>query len=203
MSHLRPSRSLRGKVAIVTGAGSAGSGIGNGRATAILLAEAGSNVLCCDLSGANAAFTVELIQGEGHAEAIPVVGDVTDEAACRAMVDAAVEKWGRVDILVNNVGIIGPRGNAVEVDLRMWEAAMRVNVLSMVNMVRACVPVMRRNEARGGIRGAVINVGSVAGLRGDTPSLLYPTAKGAVVNMTRVSETSSPWRFGVLQDERT
>jgi NAD(P)-dependent dehydrogenase (short-subunit alcohol dehydrogenase family) len=85
-----------------------------------------------------------------------------------------------VDILVNNVGIGGPQGNAVDLDLEEWDRALRINVSSMMYMARHCIPAMREIG-----RGAIINVASVAGLMGGHPSLLYPTSKGAVVNMTR------------------
>jgi NAD(P)-dependent dehydrogenase (short-subunit alcohol dehydrogenase family) len=85
-----------------------------------------------------------------------------------------------VDILVNNVGIVGARGNAVDVDPDEWDNTMRVNVKSMMLMAKHCVPQM---EAVGA--GAIVNIASIAGIRGGHPSLAYPTTKGAVVNLTR------------------
>ncbi|KAJ6442598.1 tropinone reductase [Purpureocillium lavendulum] len=209
----RPSRSLAGKVAIVTGAGTAGEGIGNGRAIAILLAEDGASVVCVDRDAALAARTAEMIGDEGRGRALAVAGDVTREADCAAAVEAAVRAYGRVDILVNNVGVLGPRGTATETDPAAWARGLEVNVTSMALMAKHAIPAMLRNgggedgddaddEGRGQgegqghaqrrpppppsePRGSIVNVGSVAGLRGGTPSLLYPTSKGAVVNMTR------------------
>src|SRR5579871_5089249 len=103
---------LTGKVAIVTGGGAAGDGIGNGRATALLLARAGTKVLVVDRDEKLAARTAEMIAAEGGTAA-PHGCDVTDEAQCGAMVDAAVRKFGRLDFLDNNVGI-GSRGSVVE-----------------------------------------------------------------------------------------
>src|SRR5450631_4463205 len=94
---------LAGKVAIVSGGGAAGDGIGNGRAAAILLARAGSKVLVTDLDLGLAERTVEMIRAEGGTAAAHA-GDVTDEADCRRIVEAAVERWGRLDFLDNNVG---------------------------------------------------------------------------------------------------
>ncbi|GJN79844.1 hypothetical protein PLIIFM63780_003365 [Purpureocillium lilacinum] len=192
MSQTRPSRSLVGKVAMVTGAGTQGEGIGNGRAIAILLAEDGAAVVCVDRDGALAERTAEMIRSEGgHGRALAFAADVTRDAECQAAVEAALRTFGRVDILVNNVGVLGARGTATETDAGAWARGLEVNVTSMALMAKHAIPAMLRNDpggdegAGGGIRGSVVNVGSVAGLRGGTPSLLYPTSKGAVVNMTR------------------
>ena len=185
---LRPSRSLKGRVAIVTGAGAAGDGIGNGRAASVLLAEDGCTVLCVDIKEELCKRTVEMIESDGQGKGLACSGDVTKEADCKALVDLALEKFGRLDILVNNVGVSGPRGTAVEVDMAEWAKGMEINVTSMVNMAKYAIPAMLKNEreaGKGGMRGAVVNLGSVAGLRGGTPNILYPTTKGAVVQMTR------------------
>ncbi|KAI5857384.1 hypothetical protein GGS23DRAFT_587832 [Durotheca rogersii] len=182
----RPSRSLAGKVAIVTGAGCEGDGLGNGRAISVLLAEDGASVVCADLNQAWAEKTSDMIRAEGRGETASCQGDVTDPDDCRKIVDVAMTTFGRVDILVNNVGIIGAKGTATEFDLEQWRRGLDVNVTSMANMVRLAVPEMRKNdESLGRVRGSIVNMGSVAGLVGGTPHLLYPTSKGAVVNMTR------------------
>lgn len=173
------SSSLAGRVAIVTGAGSRGPGIGNGRAAAILLARRGARVLLLDAQEEAARETQRLIDAEGGL-AMALRADVADVDQCRQAVEQAVDRWGRVDILVNNVGIGGPAGSAVEVDLVEWDRALRINVTSMMLMARYAIPAMRRQGA-----GAIVNIASVAGLLGGTPALLYPTSKGAVVNMTR------------------
>jgi NAD(P)-dependent dehydrogenase (short-subunit alcohol dehydrogenase family) len=174
------SADLVGKVAIVTGAGSRpGEGVGNGRAAAILLARAGAHVVLADAIPAWAEATHDLIAAEGG-RSIVVAADVTKPEDCARIVAAGVENWGRIDILVNNVGISGPRGTAETVDLEAWSQALLVNVTSMMLMAKYAIPEMRK---QGG--GAIINLGSVAGLSGGHPALLYPTSKGAVVNMTR------------------
>ncbi|ETR76094.1 short-chain dehydrogenase [Afipia sp. P52-10] len=175
----RKDNRLEGKVAIVTGAGSRGDGIGNGRATAIVLARHGAKVVLVDMVADWAKETERLIGQEGGTSII-VQADVADAAACRSIVAKAIDTFGRLDILINNVGITGPRGNAVEVDMEAWEKAMRVNVSSMVMMSKYAIPEMKKT---GG--GAIVNIASVAGLKGGHPSLLYPTSKGAVVNLTR------------------
>jgi NAD(P)-dependent dehydrogenase (short-subunit alcohol dehydrogenase family) len=173
------SRSLQGRVAIVTGAGSRAEGIGNGRAAAILMAREGARVALIDTVAEWADTTRRMIEEEGG-EAAVMACDVSRNADCSEAVAQTVARWGRVDILVNNVGIGGPAGTAVDVDLEAWDQALRVNVTSMMLMARHAIPPMR---AQG--RGAIVNVASVAGLIGGHPSLLYPTTKGAVVNMTR------------------
>ncbi len=179
-----PSRSLRGRVAIVTGAGCAGEGIGNGRAISILLADDGCDVVCLDTNVEWAERTAEMANAKvGRGTAIATQGDVTKAADCEAAVRFSLEKFGRLDILVNNVGIGGAVGTAVEVDMAQWAKGLEVNVSSMVLMAKYAVPAMARNE--GELKGSIVNMGSVAGLKGGTPHLLYPTSKGAVVNMTR------------------
>jgi len=170
---------LTGRVAIVTGAGSRSSDIGNGRAAAILLARRGAQVLLLDANLAAAQQTLRMIESE-RGVALALQADVTQSEQCRSAVSAAVAAWGRVDILVNNVGITGPAGTAVEVDLDDWDQALRVNLTSMMLMAKHAIPEMRKRQA-----GAIVNIASVAGLMGGTTSLLYPTTKGAIVNMTR------------------
>ncbi|KAF1990528.1 NAD(P)-binding protein [Aulographum hederae CBS 113979] len=181
-----PSPSMKNYTAIITGAGSSEpTGISNGRASAILLAEAGCNVLCVDLSLPWAESTVAMISSSNIPRAIAVAADVTKPEDCERIVKLALDEFGRVDILVNNVGIGGPPGTAVEVDVAAWARGLEVNVTSMMLMAKYAIPAMQLNEPRGDVRGSIVNMGSVAGLRGGTPSLLYPTSKGAIVNMTR------------------
>ncbi len=170
---------MEGKVAIVTGAGSRADGIGNGRAASVLLARHGARVALVDENAEWVARTQAMIEAEGGISHI-VAADVTNPEDCARIVRETARLWGRVDVLVNNVGISGPTGTAVDVDLEAWDRALRVNVTSMMLMAKFAIPEMARN---GG--GAVINIASYAGLFGGHPSLLYPTSKGAVVNMTR------------------
>lgn len=179
----RPTRSLQGKVAIVTGAGALLGGIGNGRATAILLAEDGCFVICADLKRNLAEGTVRLIEQEGHGKAIAVEADVTKAEDCKHLIDIALSEYGRLDILVNNVGVTGPKGNSVDVDMQAFMSGLEINVASMIQMAKYAIPVMAQNE--GQYAGAIVNMSSVAGLLGGTPNILYPTSKGAIVNMTR------------------
>mgnify|MGYP001370094416 CR=1 FL=1 len=180
MADALPEHRMDGKVAIVTGAGSRADGIGNGRAASILMARAGAKVLLIDTMTDWAEATAKMIRDEGGTCQVQTA-DVTDAAQCQAAVKAAVDAWGRLDALVNNVGVGGPVGNAVDIDLAAFDHAMRINVTSMVAMAKYAIPEMRKLGA-----GAIVNIASAAGLRGGHPSLLYPTSKGAVVQLTRV-----------------
>jgi NAD(P)-dependent dehydrogenase (short-subunit alcohol dehydrogenase family) len=172
-------RRLVGKVAIVTGAGSVAEGIGNGRAAALMLAKHGAKVMLLDINEASAAETGEMIAANGG-EFLVMRCDVTDEDACRQAVEATVQKWGRLDILVNNVGMAKVPGDATKVDMLAWERGMAINLTSMVLMVRYAVPQMRES---GG--GSIINISSIVGMMGGHANLFYPTSKGAILNLTR------------------
>lgn len=168
---------LAGKVAIVTGAGSRAEGIGNGRAAAILFAREGAKVLLVDQHREAAAATQAMIAAEGG-EAVVFVADVTRSEDCRALVDDAVRRWGRLDILDNNVGI-GGRGSVVEMDEAQWEQMMKVNVTSMMLTSKHAIPAMVRT---GG--GAIVNISSISALR-PRGLTAYSTSKGAVIALTR------------------
>ena len=168
---------LDGKVAIVTGAGAQGDGIGNGRAAAILLAASGAWVLCVDRDPALAQRTVAMIEDAGG-NAHAFEADVTRESDCQAMVDAAVSRWGRLDVLDNNVGI-GSRGNILDEDPARWRRVMEVNVDSMFLTSRAAIPAMR--EAGGG---AIVNVSSISAFR-PRGLTTYSVSKSAVIGLTR------------------
>ena len=143
----RDALGLDGKVVIVTGGGAADDGIGNGRAAAILLARAGAKVLVVDLDRERADRTVAMI-AEEDGMAAPFVADVTDEQQARAMVDAALSQFGRLDCLDNNVGI-GGRGSVVDVAPQDWRRVMQVNVDSMFMASRHAIPAMKRPPEEG------------------------------------------------------
>ncbi len=169
---------LAGRVAIITGGGAADDGIGNGRAAAILLARAGTRVLVVDRQLALAERTVAMIAAEGGTAAAHE-SDVTDDAGCRDMVAAALDRFGRLDFLDNNVGI-GSRGTVVDEAPETWRRVMQVNVETMFLTSRHAIPAMRKTAGRG----AIVNVSSISALR---PRGLtsYSTSKGAVIALTR------------------
>lgn len=133
---------LIGKAAIVTGAGAAGDGIGNGRAAAMLLARAGANVLVVDRNLPLAERTVAMIAAEGG-NAAAASYDVTSASQCAAMVEYAVSTWGRLDCLDNNVGI-GSKGSVVEETEETWARVMHVNVDTMFLACKYAIPAMIR-----------------------------------------------------------
>jgi NAD(P)-dependent dehydrogenase (short-subunit alcohol dehydrogenase family) len=168
---------LAEKVAIVTGAGSRAEGIGNGRAAAILFAREGARVLLVDQQREAAEATHAMIKTEGG-EAAVFVADVTRTDECQAMVDEAVRRWGRLDILDNNVGI-GSRGSVVDIDEAEWDRVMKVNVTSMMLAGKHAVPAMART---GG--GAIVTISSISALR-PRGLTAYSASKGAVIALTR------------------
>jgi NAD(P)-dependent dehydrogenase (short-subunit alcohol dehydrogenase family) len=169
---------LAGKVAVVTGAGSRGAGIGNGKAAAILFAREGAQVLCADQVASRAAETVADISGEGGTASV-FECDVSRTDDCQRLAAAAVERYGRLDILQNNVGIPSMQSLS-EITEDAWDHVMAVNVKSMVLAAQAVVPHMLANGA-----GSIINISSIAGLRAYPPrSTAYTTSKAAVVGLT-------------------
>ena len=168
---------LAGKAAIVTGAGSRAPGIGNGRAAAILFAREGADVLLVDKDEDAARATRELIREDGF-DAEVLAADVTSAEDCRAMAAAAVQRFGKLDVLHNNVGI-GSRGTVEQISEAEWDNVMRVNVTSMMLAAKAAVPAMRES---GG--GAIVNVSSIAALR-PRGLTAYSVSKGAVATLTQ------------------
>ncbi len=169
---------LADKVAILSGGGASGDGIGNGRAAAILLARAGTRVLVADRDLKLAQRTVDMIKTEGGTAAAHAC-DATNEADCKQLVDAAVDRWGRLDFLDNNVGI-GSRGSVVVEKPEDYRRVMQVNVESMFLLSKHAIPAMIKT-AKGG---AIVNISSISALR--PPGLTtYTTSKAAVIVLTQ------------------
>lgn len=168
---------FEGKVALIAGGGARGDGIGNGRAAAIIMARRGALVVVLDRDLALAERTVEMIGAEGG-EATALAGDVTVEADCKAIVQATLDAYGRLDVLDNNVGI-GSRKSVVDEDPDFWDQIMRVNVRSMFLLGKYAIPAM----ASGG-GGAIVNVSSISAIR-PRGLTAYTTSKGAVIALTK------------------
>ena len=175
------SQRLSGKVAIVSGAGTyGGSGVGNGAAAAIVFAREGAKVVLVDAVQEWAEATRAIIEEEGG-EAMTAVADVTSSEDCRSVVDAAVEGFGGLHILHNNVGG-GGGASVVDATEEDWLRSASINLMSVINMSRYAVPQMKSG---GG--GSIINVSSVTALRPKTRSSFapYTVNKSAVVGLTR------------------
>ena len=183
----RPNRStdiadrLKGKVALVVGAGSIGPGWGNGKATAVAFAREGARVFCADINLAAAEETVAIIEGEGG-EALAHRADVSKAADVAAMIEACVSAYDHIDVLDNNVGI-AEVGGLVEVSEADWDRVFAVNLKSAYLTMKQAIPLMVR---QGG--GSIINISSIASIRytGVTYATYY-ASKAALNQLTRTT----------------
>jgi NAD(P)-dependent dehydrogenase (short-subunit alcohol dehydrogenase family) len=167
------------KVALVTGAGSVGPGWGNGRATAVVFAREGAKVVVADRDEAAAAETARLIEAEGG-HCITIKADVTDLRSVQAMVEAALGKYGRIDVLVNNVGA-SITGGPVEMSVEDFRGQLDLNLTSAFITAKVVLPHM---VEQGG--GAIVNVGSVGGMRHlGHDHVGYSAGKAGLVQFTR------------------
>jgi NAD(P)-dependent dehydrogenase (short-subunit alcohol dehydrogenase family) len=172
----RPGR-VEGKVAIVTGAGSTpGPGVGTGKATAVVLAREGAQVLLVDLHRERAEETLRMIEDEGG-KAQVFAGDATRSDDCAGMVAAALDTFGTVDILVNNIGLASV-GTVVDLSEESWDRAFDVNLRTAFLASKHVVPVMAEKGA-----GSIVNMSSISALRGDG-TVAYSAAKGGLTAMT-------------------
>ncbi|MBV7541427.1 SDR family NAD(P)-dependent oxidoreductase [Acidovorax sp. sic0104] len=170
---------LAGRVALVFGAGSDGDGWGNGKAAAAAYARAGARVVAVDRVLAAAQVTSDTIRSEGH-EATAVAADVTRWADVQRAVQAALDAYGRIDILHNNVGITS-QGGPVETSEETWDRVMEVNVKSMFLTSKAVLPLMQAQQS-----GAIINIGALGGVRWTGYAYCaYAASKGAVNSFTQ------------------
>jgi len=176
------------KVAIVTGGGS-GDGVavsGVGAATSRLLAREGCRVAVLDADAAAANRTVERIKREGG-DAFAIRGDVTLQDDCRRAVELARSTYGRLDVLVNSLGISLSRGSVTAISEDEWDRVMDVNVTGMMRMAKHAVPHMPSG-------GAIVNVSSVHAMRPAYESVVYSVSKGAVVALTLALAVSEAFR---------
>ena len=169
---------LENRVALVFGAGSSGPGWGNGKAAAVAYAREGAQVACVDLVREAAEETAAIIEGEGGV-ALAVAADVTDPASVESAVSQVVERFGRIDILHNNVGVTH-MGGPVELTEEQFKAALDLNIGPIYRTAKAVIPHMLR---QGG--GAVVNISSLAAIRWvGYPYFAYYAAKAAVNQAT-------------------
>lgn len=171
---------LAGKVAIVTGAGSVGPGWGNGRAAAVLFAREGARIVAVDRDQDALTETVRTIEAEGGTVRTHRC-DVTDSASVAAMVAAARVEFGRIDILLNNVGG-SHKGGPTELTEADWHGQLDYNLTSVYLTCRHTIPVMRAQGA-----GAIVNTASTSGLRWTGSAQAgYAAAKAGVIQLSKV-----------------
>lgn len=171
---------LKGKTALVIGAGSSGPGWGNGKATAVLFAREGASVVCVDINGAAAEETAQLVVERGG-QAVGLKADATRSADLEGVVRETVGRFDRLDILNNNVGI-AVLGGVESLEEAEWDRVFAINLKSCFLAMKHAVPVMKR---QGG--GAIINISSLAGVRYlGVPYVAYSASKAAMNHLTRV-----------------
>ena len=172
---------LEGKVAIVMGAGSVADGWSNGKATSVLFAREGASVYCVDMNKASALDTAAMIAAEGGRSAAGQA-DVSRSAEVKGVIDDCLARFGRIDVLHNNVGIVVP-GGVVELSEEDWDMAFNVNLKSCYLAMKHVIPHM---VSQGG--GSIVNVSSISSLRYlNANYVAYYTTKAAMNHMTRVT----------------
>lgn len=170
---------LKNKVAIVVGAGQTpGETVGNGRASAILYAREGARVLLVDRRLESAEETREMIAKEGG-EAVAFQADATREEDCTKLAKACVERFGRIDILHNNVGIGDGDGQVLQLTEEVWDRILSVNMKSVLFPCKAVLPVMREQQS-----GSILNISSIAAICA-VGILAYKTSKAGVNAITQ------------------
>ena len=171
---------LQDKVAIVTGAGSVGPGWGNGRATAVRFAEEGAKIFAVDRNLDSTAETVERVKAVGG-DIVVHQCDVTDSKSVAAIVAACVARYGRVDVLVNNVGG-SAHGGPVEMSEEVWDAQIDFNLKSVFLTLKHVLPVMERQNG-----GSIVNLASTSGIRFTGAFQIgYAATKAGVIQLSRV-----------------
>ncbi|WP_293677359.1 SDR family NAD(P)-dependent oxidoreductase [uncultured Phenylobacterium sp.] len=181
---------LAGKSAVIVGAGQTpGETLGNGRATALLFAREGARVLCVDRVGERAEETAAMI-AEAGGEASALQADVSKASGAAEIIAGAVARLGRVDVLVNNVGIGGSDGPAHRLEEAAFDRIMTVNLKGMWLVTKAALAVMREQKA-----GAIVNISSLAARAGGI-QLAYELSKAGVNRLTAHVAISQA-RYGI------
>ena len=182
---------LADKIAIVVGAGQTpGETIGNGRATAMLFAREGATVLLADRNLASAEETGAAIAAEGGTASASEI-DVTDEHDCKRLIDTCIERYGRVDILHNNVGIGARDAGVTRIELENFERIFRVNLEGPLMTSKYALTPMRAQGS-----GVIINVSSIASIAAATNLVAYKTSKAALNALTQTLALANA-RYGI------
>jgi hypothetical protein len=171
---------LQDRIAIISGAGSVGPGWGNGRATAVRFAEEGAKIFAVDRNPDSLKETVEKVKAVGG-DIVVHECDVTDNASVAAMMKACVDRFGRIDILMNNVGG-SAHGGPVEMAEEVWDAQIDFNLTSVFLACKHVIPVMEKQG-----KGAIVNMASTSGIRFTGAFQVgYAATKAAVIQLSRV-----------------
>lgn len=171
---------LEGKVILITGGGS-----GMGREMAILFAKEGAKIVIGEWNEKTLAGTLDVIHAAGG-EAIGIKGNVAVKAEAEALVEKALETYGRLDVLVNNAGVMDLNQGVGELSDEIWERVMGINVNGPMYLSRKAVPAMIANHS-----GVILNIASVAGVSGAAAGAAYTTSKHALVGLTK----NTAWRY--------
>ncbi len=178
---------LTGKVAFVAGAGSVADGWGNGKSTAVLMARQGAKVFGVDINPVALAGTTEVMEKEGHPHWAAQTCDMTSSEQVKAAVDACLAKFGRIDILVNNIGGSVP-GDPVSLTEEAWDAQFDMNLKTAFLGCKHVLPVMERQFETDGRGGAIVNISSIAHMShqvGGRVMVAYATAKAGLMAFSR------------------
>ena len=188
-----PIHDLTGKVCLLTGIGAVGEGWGNGTTIATLFARQGATIFGCDINLSAAETAASRIRSESPSHNVTVMEtNVTSSSACASLVEACMNKHGRIDILVNNVGKSEPGGPA-ELSEATWDSQMDINLKSVYLMSHLVLPIMEKQDAGG----CVLNVSSVAGLRYiGKPQVAYAATKAAIIQFTKTTAVIYAQRTG-------
>src|SRR5918992_4315550 len=162
------------KVAIVTGAAR-----GIGFAIAERLSRAGARVVVADLDEEGAFAAVERLR-DGGAEAVEAVADITKPEEVGAMVEGAIDAFGKLDVLINNAGITGRDASLSEITHEDWERVLKLNLTATFYCCRAAIPRMREQKS-----GAIVNIASISGKEGNPNMIPYSVSKAGVICLTK------------------
>jgi NAD(P)-dependent dehydrogenase (short-subunit alcohol dehydrogenase family) len=173
----QPSK-LEGRVAVVTGAGSSGPGLGTGKAISVLFAREGARVVLVDKFEERAKETLALIEDEGG-EATIVTADLAEMSACQQVIDEAVARFGTVDILINNAAIASSTG-ILDTTPELYQLVLAINLTAPFMMTKAVIPVMQRGRG-----GSIVNITSIAAMRGSGGAgcTAYAAAKAGLMGL--------------------
>jgi NAD(P)-dependent dehydrogenase (short-subunit alcohol dehydrogenase family) len=172
---------LEGKVAVITGAGS-----GIGRAMANLFSAEGARIVAADWNQATLDEVITEVKAAGG-EIVGVKGNVAMQADCEAIIDKAIEAFGKLDVLCNNAGVMDHNAGVAEMSNDMWERVLGINLNGSMYLTRKAIPIMK---VGGG--GSIVNTASVAGVGGGAAGCAYTVSKHGVVGLTK----QTAWRYG-------